>query len=124
MSLWALADAYDLPTPGCESPRANEISRIDGPDGVQAFKITVSESDGRLKTTDGEAPQGFAVSGPNGQFKWADARFDPDGRSIIVWSSDVLNPVGVCFAWQNNPVRANVTNQLGLPLIPFRIDAP
>ena len=124
MSLWALADVYGRSIAGSESPRAELISRVDGPDGVKAFRITVDESGGRLKTTSEGPPQGFAVSGPSGRFRWAEARFDPDGRSVVVWSPDIPNPVGVCFAWQNNPVRANVTNELGLPLVPFRVDVP
>ncbi|MCP4837645.1 MAG: 9-O-acetylesterase, partial [Phycisphaera sp.] len=124
MSLWALADAYGRAVPGSESPHVDEVTRIDGPGGVMAFRVTVDDSGGGLKTTNEEPPRGFAVSGPSGRFRWAEARLEPDGRSIVVWSPEVPNPVGICFAWQNNPVRANVTNAAGLPLVPFRIDAP
>ena len=124
MSLWALADAYGRGIPGSESPRVEQVSRIDGPEGVTAFRVTVDDSGGGLKTTNEAPPRGFAVSGPSGEFRWAEARLEPDGRSIVVWSPEIPNPVGICFAWQNNPVRANVTNAGGLPLVPFRIDAP
>ncbi|MCP4835092.1 MAG: hypothetical protein GY895_10055, partial [Phycisphaera sp.] len=109
MSLWALADAYGRAVPGSESPRVEAVSRIEGPEGVMAFRITVDDSGGGLKTANEEPPRGFAVSGPSGEFRWAEARLEPDGRSIVVWSPEVPNPVGICFAWQNNPVRANVT---------------
>ena len=124
MSLWALADAYDMATPGCESPRAETFTKVEGPDGTIAIQVSTNDSGGVLMTTDDQAPMGFAVSGPSGEFRWAEARLTADGGSIMVWSPHVPDPAEVCFAWQNNPVRANVANAKGLPLVPFRTRVP
>jgi len=120
LSLWALVDAYDQPTEGHESPIVESIVKIDGPREAKAFRLMIDGRGSRLVTRLGAAPGGFAVSGPSGDFHWADAQISPDGMSVIVWSEVVPDPVEVCYAWQNNPNRANVTNDRGLPLVPFR----
>ena len=120
LALWALADAYGADEPGYESPRMASATKVDRPEGPKAIRVMIDPSGGTLATTNGEAPAGFAVSGPSGRFHWAEAEITDDGRSIIVWSPDVPDPVEICFAWQNNPTRANVVNSRGLPLVPFR----
>ena len=107
---------------GGESPRAESFSTVEGPDGTTGVEVSFNEACGPLMTTNDGAPEGFAVSGPSGTFRWAKARLAADGRTITVWSPDVPDPVEICFAWQNNPARANVTNEQGLPLVPFRAD--
>ena len=120
LSLWALVDAYGQRPEGHESPSVRSIERVKGPGGVQAFRLAIDEGDDRLVTRFDAPPDGFAVSGPSGTFRWASARVAPDGKSIMVWSDAIPEPVEVCYAWQNNPTRANVTNSRGLPLVPFR----
>ena len=119
MGLWALAEAYDRPIDGYESPSVEKIEKVAGPDGVKAFRITFTGVGEGLETTDGKSPDGFAISGPSGEFRWADAKIE-FGSSILVWSAEVPDPVDACFAWQNNPIRANVVNSQGLPLDPFK----
>ena len=41
---------------------------------------------------------------------------------IVVWSSEVKEPVAVRFAWAHNPSEFNLYNKEGLPAIPFRTD--
>lgn len=63
------------------------------------------------------ALRGFAVAGRDGRFVWADAVIE--GETVVVSSPEVADPVGVRYAWANNPV-CNLSNQAGLPAIPFR----
>jgi len=89
---------------------------------VQGGKVVVhfSHVGSGLDTFDVRRPLGFAVAGKDGQFHWADARIAGKDK-IEVWSDAVPNPVAVRYAWADNPV-ANVQNQEGLPLTPFRTD--
>ncbi len=70
----------------------------------------------------GGAPGGFAVRGAEGPWVWADAAIQ--GDEIAVGSPRVPDPVAVRYGWGNNPDRVNVYNREGLPMTPFRTDAP
>ncbi|MDE0890526.1 MAG: hypothetical protein OSA40_13870, partial [Phycisphaerales bacterium] len=121
LSLWALAEAYDQwRTDGYESPSFQKVEKVNGPAGGKALRITFTQTGTGLKTRDGKELGGFALSGPDGRFQWADAKIEEGGRSVLVWSAEVPDPAEVCFAWQNNPVRANLVNSAGLPADPFR----
>ena len=61
---------------------------------------------------------GFAIAGFDGRFVWADARIV--GNTVVVSSASVKNPVAVRYAWADNPDRANLYNEEGLPAAPFR----
>jgi sialate O-acetylesterase len=63
--------------------------------------------------------EGFAVCGADKQWKWADAKID--GDQVLVWSSQVPQPVAVRYAWSDNPI-VNLHNAAGLPAVPFRTD--
>ncbi|MEQ2010021.1 MAG: sialate O-acetylesterase [Limisphaerales bacterium] len=63
---------------------------------------------------------GFAVSGEDKKFVWADARLLPD-NSIVVSAASVPKPVAVRFGWADFPV-VNLFNKDGLPASPFRTD--
>ena len=41
-----------------------------------------------------------------------------------VWSDEVPDPVAVRYAWQDNPVTANLYNFEGLPASPFEARLP
>jgi len=71
-----------------------------------------------LATRGGEALGGFALAGADGRFVWAKARIE--GAKVVVEADGVTDPVEVVYAWQNNPVRANLVNGVGLPAVPFR----
>jgi sialate O-acetylesterase len=64
--------------------------------------------------------KGFEIAGADKKFYLAKAELD--GHNIIVWNSNVTDPVAVRYAWSNAPVDANVFNTEGLPLEPFRTD--
>ncbi len=67
----------------------------------------------------GEKLLGFAISGADGVWKWADASID--GNQIVVSSAAVSSPVAVRYGWASNPV-GNLYNGAGLPTVPFRTD--
>jgi sialate O-acetylesterase len=45
---------------------------------------------------------------------------DQGRDGIVLTAPGVADPVEVAYAWQNNPERANIVNDAGLPMIPFR----
>lgn len=67
----------------------------------------------------GELLKGFAISGADRKFVWAQARVE--GNHVVVWANDLKNPVAVRYAWGDNP-ECNLFNQAGLPASPFRTD--
>jgi sialate O-acetylesterase len=87
---------------------------------VDGREVTVAfDHAGGLTTTDGEAPVGFALAGPDRVFHWAEARID--GERVVLSSEAVATPVAVRFAWADNPAH-NLVDAAGLPAAPFRTD--
>lgn len=72
-----------------------------------------------LKTSDGEAPQGFVIAGEDQQFVEANARIR--GDKVVVWAESVAKPVAVRYGWSDNPT-CTLYNGAGLPASPFRTD--
>jgi sialate O-acetylesterase len=64
---------------------------------------------------------GFAIRDADSEFVWADAKIQ--GNTIRLSAKNVKHPVAVRYAWANNP-EAPIYNQEGLPMVPFRTDAP
>jgi sialate O-acetylesterase len=64
---------------------------------------------------------GFAIAGENGKFVWADAKIK--GDTIHLRADGIEKPTAARYAWANNP-EAPLYNQAGLPMVPFRTDAP
>lgn len=90
---------------------------------VEGGRVTIAfdHAESGLTTRDGAPLGGFAIAGADGAWHWADARID--GDRVTVWSAAVPEPVGVRYAWANNPEAATLTNGEGLPAAPFRTDA-
>ena len=61
---------------------------------------------------------GFAIAGTDDPFAWANARIV--GNTVVVSSPLIQNPTAVRYAWADNPDRANLYNEEGLPAAPFR----
>ncbi|WP_367389867.1 sialate O-acetylesterase [Lewinella sp. LCG006] len=74
-----------------------------------------------LQTTDSQAPQEFVIAGPDQQWHWANAKIK-GRRKIIVDAQKVELPQAVRYAFNNNPVQPNLTNETGVPASPFRTD--
>jgi sialate O-acetylesterase len=80
------------------------------------------DSTSPIKSIDGAPLKQFTIAGADGNFVPANAKID--GNSVLVSSPDVHMPVAVRYAFKNNPQGCNLTNDSGLPAIPFRTDAP
>jgi len=50
--------------------------------------------------------------------KWAKARIQ--GQILLVWHLAIEQPMALRYAWADNPDSANLTNEAGLPVAPFR----
>ena len=75
-------------------------------------KPVVEDTAGKLKR--------FAIAGADKKWFWADAVID--GKTIVVSSPEVKEPVAVRHAFSMNPHGANLYNRDGLPSGPFRTD--
>lgn len=73
-----------------------------------------------LMSKGGDKLQGFTIAGADRKFVWAEAMID--GKTIVVSSPQITQPVAVRYAWATNPV-CNLYNRVGLPASPFRTDA-
>ncbi len=62
--------------------------------------------------------EGFQIAGDDGQFVWANAVVLSKNK-VKVWSRNIKNPTAVRYAWEMNPVGANLKNKEGLPASPF-----
>jgi sialate O-acetylesterase len=83
------------------------------------IRLTFSNNDGGLKTSDGDAVRGFAVAGADRVWRWAKAEIQ--GGEILVSSPQIKNPVAARYAWAANP-DCNLVNGSDLPASPFRTD--
>ena len=74
-----------------------------------------------LKPARPEPLSGFAIAGSDRQWHWADAKITDN--TIVVSSTNVIEPVAVRYAWAMNPSQRNLLyNEEGLPASPFRTD--
>lgn len=116
LARWALARDYEIPIV-YQSPLYESMEK-------KGNKIVVTMDPGSpseaLTTFDVRDVRGFAISGEDRRFVWAQAKIV--GRNQVeVWSDDVADPVAVRYAWADNPV-CNLRNRAGLPATPFRTD--
>lgn len=109
----AANQVYGLPIP-CQAPMFAGMERKG-----EAVRLKFSQAEGGLVTREGGAVAGFAISGEDRKFVWAEARIE--GEQVIVSSPAVKEPVAVRYAWANHPV-ISLFNRNGLPLAPFRTD--
>ncbi|WP_198661664.1 sialate O-acetylesterase [Lewinella sp. IMCC34183] len=86
-----------------------------------SVRIRFDQTGAGLTTTDGLAPQYFAIAGYDRRYTWAKARIE--GDEVVVWSEEVSDPRFVRYAWADNPVGANLTNETGIPASPFQTDS-
>ncbi len=92
-----------------------ESMRIQGNQVVLTFSHT-----GKGLTALGDSLKGFTIAGADQPFVPAEARIQ--GKTVVVSSEKVRNPVAVRYGWTQVP-DVNLYNQEGLPASPFRTDA-
>ena len=80
--------------------------------------LTFDHADGLVAT--GDQLVGFEIAGLDKKFIPVKARIKKN--TVIVFSSDVPNPVAVRYAWEDNPDSANLYNTAGLPASPFETE--
>lgn len=83
------------------------------------LKLYFKNTGSGLIAKDGEV-KGFAIAGEDKKFVWATGKIE--GNTVVVSSTDVVNPVAVRYGWGNNPV-TSLYNKENLPASPFRTDA-
>jgi len=84
------------------------------------IEISYSHVGSGLKILEENKLKGFAISGEDQVFKWANAEIV--GESVYVWSNEIQNPKAVRYGWADNP-ECNLYNMEGLPASPFRTDS-
>jgi sialate O-acetylesterase len=73
----------------------------------------------KLSTTDGQAPRAFWLSDDSQQ--WVRAEAEIQGATVILSSSECLQPRYVRYAFAGKP-SVNLVNEANLPAYPFRTD--
>jgi len=87
---------------------------------VKGSKIVLSfDHVGKGLEARGRDLLGFAICGADRKFVWAQAEIV--GKTIVVSSPEVGQPIAVRYGWADCPV-VNLWNQDGLPASPFRTD--
>ncbi|MEE3214357.1 MAG: sialate O-acetylesterase, partial [Pseudomonadota bacterium] len=125
LAAWALARDY-----GKDVVASGPLYKSHKVEGEQ-FRVTFDYVGGGLMVgnksglsptvaTQGKPLQRFAIAGKDRKWHWANARID--GKSVVVSSDQVPNPVAVRYAYSANPLGANLYNKAGLPASPFRTD--
>ena len=126
LARWALHDDYGQKKLEVSGPIYKSIKIKDGKATLSfdhlGAGLMVGLKDGRKPTA--EAKDGklarFAIAGADKKWFWADAVID--GRTVVVSSSSVPEPVAVRYAFSMNPAGCNLYNKNGLPASPFRTD--
>ena len=87
---------------------------------IKDTKIIVSfKNAGKGLKVRGNILKGFAISGEDMNFLWAQA--EVKGDKVVVWNKSIKVPVAVRYAWADNP-DCNLYNEEGLAASPFRTD--
>jgi sialate O-acetylesterase len=81
------------------------------------MKIEFDHVGSGLTTKGGGDLNYFAIAGADKKFVWAEATIK--NNHVVVWSSEIKDPVYVRYAWADNPEGANLYNIEGLPASPF-----
>lgn len=115
MARWALAEVYGRKI--LRSGPTFQRAKIEG----SQIALTFQDAGGGLRVRDGEKLEEFAIAGEDRKWYWAEAKIVGKNR-VEVWSHSVPHPVAVRYAFNNNPLNPNLTNDTGIPATPFRTD--
>ncbi len=81
--------------------------------------VTLADTGGQLRSSDGKALNWFTVAGPDKKF--FPAVVEIKGDQLIISSEQIRKPKYLRFAWDEK-AQPNLVNAAGLPCIPFRTD--
>lgn len=113
LALWALAKTYKRPGIVCSGPVFKSMAA----DGSK-LRLTFEQVGSGLVARDGKPLSWFEIiDGEQGGFVPATATLD--GNTVVLTAATVRTPVAVRFAW-NMLAEPNLSNQEGLPALPFR----
>jgi len=110
---FALAETYKKKVGAYKSP-AFQTMQVTGNEIRLSFENVLTG----IKST-GKAPSQFLVAGTDRKFVQATAKVD--GKTILVSSKEITNPVAVRFCFDDT-LLPDVFSSEGLPLAPFRTD--
>lgn len=111
----ALKEVYHQPGPTLVNSPQFKSFQIKG----NTIRIHLDYTEG-LRVHNGGDIKGFAIRGTNGDWEWANARFD--GKDILLWNEHISNPAAARYAWAMFPI-ISIENEANLPLRPFRTDS-
>lgn len=127
LALWALAKDYGKRIPVFSGPLYKAM-RIEKNKIRIAFDhigtgLMVGIKNGMEPTAADPAAKlrRFAIAGEDRKWHCADAEID--GKTVVVSSPSVPNPVAVRYAYAKNPDGCNLYNKEGLPASPFKTDS-
>jgi sialate O-acetylesterase len=84
-----------------------------------AIRVVFDTGGAGLASATADGVRGFAVAGPDGEYRFAGGRIE--GDSVVVRSDEVSRPQTVRYAWAAMP-QSSLINHSGLPAAPFRTD--
>ncbi len=111
LALWALAKTYGRRGVAYSGPLFARARA-----GAGKIRVNFDHTGGGLMSRDGKALSHFEIAGADGKFVPAQAEIT--GKSVVVSSPQVPNPVHVRFGWHQEAV-PNLANKEGLPASPF-----
>ncbi len=112
ISLLTKKVVYDHKDVVCNGPICKSMT-------VENGKLILSFEEGTNNLMPVDHLKGFAVAGEDGRFKWAQAVIE--NNKVIVWNNEILRPIKVRYAWDDNPQGVNLKNNAGLPASPFQM---
>ncbi|MEN6309240.1 MAG: GDSL-type esterase/lipase family protein [Anaerohalosphaeraceae bacterium] len=112
LSLWAQAHLYGQISTVCSGPLYNGAFQKEG----TRLKVGFDPATGPLCSLDGDSLKGFEVADAGG--RWYPACAMIDGNQVILFNSEVADPVAMRYGWAPNP-QATLYNTSHLPASPF-----
>ena len=127
LAQWALNRDYGQKQLEVSGPLFTALT-IEGSKARLAFDhvgtgLMVGKKEGRNPTLEDKGGKlaRFSIAGEDKKWVWADAVIE--GKTVVVSSPAVTQPVAVRYAFTMNPDGCNLYNKEGLPASPFRTDA-
>jgi hypothetical protein bacD2_14083 len=113
LALHALRNDYGYDSIVCTGPVFKSVKRIGN-----TLEVTFGSCAGELIAHNKYGYlSGFAIAGTDGKYQWAQAKIE--NNKVIVWNTEIQQPVSVRYAWGDNPDDANLYNSVNLPASPF-----